>query len=93
MSRNTSRAVWDRRLRGIPVCHLRPRRVLVSRQIFHDLAAHVHFDGLLFQDDAYLTDEEDMNPAALSRFQARHGVSASPAELAAGQAHQGTGGI
>jgi biofilm PGA synthesis lipoprotein PgaB len=52
------------------------------------LAAHVNFDGLLFQDDAYLTDEEDMNPAALSRSVARYGVSASPPELTSGKVHQ-----
>ena len=65
-----------------------PECLKISQQIFRDLAAHVHFDGLLFQDDAYLTDEEDMNPAALSRFQASRGVSASPAELATGRTHQ-----
>jgi poly-beta-1,6-N-acetyl-D-glucosamine N-deacetylase len=65
-----------------------PESLEISRKIFQDLAAHVHFDGLLFQDDAYLTDEEDMHPAALARFQDQYGVSASPPELAAGRAHQ-----
>ena len=65
-----------------------PESLKISRQIFRDLAAHVVFDGLLFQDDAYLTDEEDMNPAALSRFQARYGVSTSPPELTSGKVHQ-----
>ena len=65
-----------------------PESLEISRKIFQDLAAHVPFDGLLFQDDAYLTDEEDMHPAALARFQDQHGVSASPPELAAGRAHQ-----
>jgi poly-beta-1,6-N-acetyl-D-glucosamine N-deacetylase len=65
-----------------------PGSLEISRQIFRDLAAHVNFDGLLFQDDAYLTDEEDMHPAALALFQARYGLSALPAELAAGRAHQ-----
>jgi poly-beta-1,6-N-acetyl-D-glucosamine N-deacetylase len=55
-----------------------PESLKISSQIFQDLASHVHFDGLLFQDDAYLTDEEDMHPAALSGFKARHGVSPSP---------------
>jgi biofilm PGA synthesis lipoprotein PgaB len=67
---------------------LAPGSLEISRQIFRDLAAHVHFDGLLFQDDAYLTDEEDVHPAALARFRAQYGVSALPAELTAGRAHQ-----
>ena len=50
---------------------LAPGSLEISRQIFRDLAAHVQFDGLLFQDDAYLTDEEDMHPAALARFRAQ----------------------
>jgi poly-beta-1,6-N-acetyl-D-glucosamine N-deacetylase len=62
-----------------------PESLKISQQIFRDLASHVHFDGLLFQDDAYLTDEEDMHPSALSRFQAKYGDRASPAELAAGR--------
>jgi biofilm PGA synthesis lipoprotein PgaB len=67
---------------------LAPRSLEISRQIFQDLASHVNFDGLLFQDDAYLTDEEDVNPASLARFRTRYGVNASPQELTAGQAHQ-----
>jgi poly-beta-1,6-N-acetyl-D-glucosamine N-deacetylase len=66
-----------------------PESLKISSQIFQDLASHVHFDGLLFQDDAYLTDEEDMHPAALSGFKARYGVSPSPPDLAAGRTLQG----
>ncbi|MGQ9688608.1 MAG: poly-beta-1,6-N-acetyl-D-glucosamine N-deacetylase PgaB [Desulfobaccales bacterium] len=65
-----------------------PESLEISRQIFQDLASHVHFDGLLFQDDAYLTNEEDMHPAALAAFQARYGASPSPAALAAGREYQ-----
>ncbi len=65
-----------------------PESLTIVQEIYRDLAAHVHFDGILFQDDAYLTDEEDMNPAALSRFQAKHGLSPSPMELADQRAHQ-----
>ncbi len=67
---------------------LAPGSLEISRQIFQDLAAHVNFDGLLFQDDAYLTDEEDVHPAALTRFGTQYGVNISPQELTAGQAHQ-----
>ncbi|MBT3296754.1 MAG: poly-beta-1,6-N-acetyl-D-glucosamine N-deacetylase PgaB [Verrucomicrobia bacterium] len=32
--------------------------------LYRDLAAHVRCDGIVFADDAYLTDSEDHNPAA-----------------------------
>ncbi len=38
-------------------------REIVS-SIYADLAAHCQIDGILFQDDAYLSDFEDFNPAA-----------------------------
>jgi poly-beta-1,6-N-acetyl-D-glucosamine N-deacetylase len=37
----------------------------IIEEIYQDLAMHTHFDGLLFHDDAYLNDFEDMSPAAL----------------------------
>lgn len=63
-----------------------PENLEVCRQIFQDLASQVHFDGVLFQDDAYLTEAEDMHPLALQRFAAQVGVAVSPPELAAGRA-------
>ena len=33
--------------------------------IYQDLAKHAHFDGLLFHDDAYLGEDEDLSPDAM----------------------------
>lgn len=38
--------------------------------LYEDLARHAHFDGLLFHDDAYLTDFEDGSARALSVYAA-----------------------
>ena len=57
------------------------RSLAVSRQIFRDLAAYVDFDGLLFQDDAYLTDEEDYHPAAAAAFKKKFRMELSPRAL------------
>jgi len=61
-----------------------PETLEISRALFRDLAAYVNCDGILFQDDLYLTDEEDMHPAALERFRVRTGMAAVPKELAGG---------
>jgi len=53
----------------------------VTRAIFRDLAAHVDFDGILFQDDAYLSDKEDFHPEAIKKFKALYGVEPRPARL------------
>lgn len=37
----------------------------IIEEIYQDLAMHSHFKGLLFHDDAYLNDFEDMSPAAV----------------------------
>jgi biofilm PGA synthesis lipoprotein PgaB len=37
--------------------------------MYEDLAAHSQIDGILFQDDAYLTDKEDYHPLALATYQ------------------------
>jgi biofilm PGA synthesis lipoprotein PgaB len=36
--------------------------------IFEDLAVHCDFDGVIFQDDAYMNDYEDFSPDALSEY-------------------------
>lgn len=38
-------------------------------EIYEDLAKHADFDGLLFHDDAFLSDFEDASPAALKHYQ------------------------
>lgn len=56
-----------------------PRSLEISRRIFRDLAEHVNMDGILFQDDAFLTDEEDFNPSAAAAFQKAYGAELTPA--------------
>jgi biofilm PGA synthesis lipoprotein PgaB len=36
--------------------------------LYEDLAAHAQIEGILFQDDAYLTEEEDYHPLALNNY-------------------------
>jgi biofilm PGA synthesis lipoprotein PgaB len=38
------------------------------KTLYEDLAAHSRIQGVLFQDDAYLTDTEDFHPSALVRY-------------------------
>jgi biofilm PGA synthesis lipoprotein PgaB len=40
------------------------------REIYQDLARHTPFDGLLFHDDATLSDYEDASPSALAAYRA-----------------------
>ncbi len=46
--------------------HPRARQIIM--EIYEDLARYAEFEGLLFHDDAYLTDSEDANPAALAWY-------------------------
>lgn len=50
--------------------------------IYEDLARHAFFDGILFHDDAILSDFEDAGPAALEAYR-RAGLPASIAQLRA----------
>jgi poly-beta-1,6-N-acetyl-D-glucosamine N-deacetylase len=63
--------------------------------IYEDLAKYAAFDGILFHDDAYLTDHEDNSPAALSYYQHTWGlpgtlaaIRGSPDALAEWTAHK-----
>jgi len=47
-------------------------RRIVGR-LYEDLAAHAQIAGILFQDDAYLGEHEDMHPFALDAFKRRFG--------------------
>ena len=40
----------------------------VMNEIYADLAAHVDADGIVFGADAFLTDKEDFNPAAVRKY-------------------------
>jgi biofilm PGA synthesis lipoprotein PgaB len=58
------------------------RSLEISRRIFRDLAANVNFDGVLFQDDVFLTDHEDFHPSAAAVFQKTLGMELTPATVA-----------
>lgn len=55
-----------------------PQTINIVGEIYRHLAAQVNFDGILFQDDAYLNDFEDFHPAALERFNTRYGLKIYP---------------
>jgi biofilm PGA synthesis lipoprotein PgaB len=61
-----------------------PRSLAISQRIFRDLSAYVDFDGVLFQDDAYLTDEEDFHPGAAAAFQKAFGMELTPSSIGTG---------
>jgi biofilm PGA synthesis lipoprotein PgaB len=65
-----------------------PQARAVIRDIYVDLAAHAHFDGLLFHDDGRLSDLEDANPAALAAARLALGADFS-LERARGDARLG----
>ncbi|OGV41812.1 MAG: poly-beta-1,6-N-acetyl-D-glucosamine N-deacetylase PgaB [Lentisphaerae bacterium GWF2_49_21] len=46
--------------------------------IFEDLAAHCDFDGVIFQDDAYMNDYEDFSPDALREYAKISGDASIP---------------
>jgi biofilm PGA synthesis lipoprotein PgaB len=69
---------WYRRLTPFD-----PRSLEAARKIFRDLAANVHLDGILVQDDAYLAETEDFHPAAVEAFRKRYGVTPDPGKLKA----------
>ncbi len=52
-------------------------------EIYEDLARHAHFQGLLFHDDAYLSDREDASPLALKVYREQWGLPGSLAEIRA----------
>ena len=43
------------------------------RQLYEDLSAHSLIHGILFQDDAYLTDHEDLHSLAIANYEERFG--------------------
>jgi biofilm PGA synthesis lipoprotein PgaB len=59
---------WYRRLSPFDA-----RSLDTVKTLYRDLAAHVRFDGILFQDDAYLAENDDYHPAALDLLKQRYG--------------------
>ncbi len=43
------------------------------RRLYKELASHSQIHGVLFQDDAYLTDHEDFHPSALAEYKKHFG--------------------
>jgi biofilm PGA synthesis lipoprotein PgaB len=56
----------------------------LTQQLYEDLAAHAQFTGVLFQDDAYLTDQEDFHPAAVKAYTESFGSVPDPAQMIEG---------
>lgn len=50
-------------------------------RLYSDLAAYSYIDGVLFQDDLYLTDYEDFSPAAKKVFYSTFGLELTPEVL------------
>lgn len=53
----------------------------VVRAMYEDLAAYSQIHGVLFQDDAYLTDKEDFHPLAVKSYGTLFGKEISPDAL------------
>lgn len=60
-----------------------PRSRQIVKEIYADLAKHAHFDGILFHDDAYLTDREDMSMSALDYYRREWQMSGSVDDILA----------
>ncbi len=69
MSRSGDKKSWYKRLS--PFSGMAKETM---RRLYEDLAAHSLIHGVLFQDDAYLTDYEDYSPAALAEYRKRFGT-------------------
>lgn len=54
----------------LSIFHPEARQFIVD--IYEDLAKHASFDGILFHDDAYLSDYEDVSPGAIQYYES-HG--------------------
>jgi len=58
-----------------------PEAKKIISEIYTDLGKHAAFNGVLFHDDAYLNDYEDVSPAALRYYKQQGLTFDSPAEL------------
>jgi biofilm PGA synthesis lipoprotein PgaB len=54
---------------------------VLVRSMYEDIAAHSLVHGILFQDDAYLTDHEDLHSSALLIYKEKFGKDLVPQEL------------
>jgi biofilm PGA synthesis lipoprotein PgaB len=54
---------------------------ILIRNLYEDLASHAQINGVLFNDDAFLTDNEDFNPQAVASYKERFGKNVVPEDL------------
>ena len=64
---------WYRRLSPFD-----ERTLSLVKSLYKDLVAHTKISGILFQDDAYLSDNEDFSPAAMKVYREKLGVEVTP---------------
>ncbi len=62
-SKNGKAVLSRNNYRRLSPFHLQARKFIA--EIYQDLAKYTHFSGILFHDDAFLTDFEDVSPAAM----------------------------
>jgi biofilm PGA synthesis lipoprotein PgaB len=53
----------------------------LTRKLYEDMASHSQIHGILFQDDAYLTDKEDFHPEAINKYAEHFGRDVSTSDL------------
>jgi len=58
-----------------------PETRKIIGEIYEDLAAGTFISGILFHDDAYLTDSEDAGPEAIKWYEQELGVTVDPVSL------------
>jgi len=68
---------WYRRLSPFD-----KRTLSLVKSLYKDLVAHAKISGILFQDDAYLSDSEDFSPTAMKVYREKLGVEVTPKILA-----------
>ncbi|WP_253272874.1 poly-beta-1,6-N-acetyl-D-glucosamine N-deacetylase PgaB [Halomonas sp. PR-M31] len=57
------------------------RNRTIIHDIYRDLGLHTKFDGILFHDDAFLSDFEDANPLALAWYRQKWGLPGTISEI------------
>jgi biofilm PGA synthesis lipoprotein PgaB len=62
-----------------------PEALDLLRGIYADLASHVTFDGIVFLEDAFLTEEEDFNPNGIAFLRDLGTTEINPKLLSAGE--------
>jgi len=79
MIQQASSSEDDNTYRRLSPFHPQARQIILD--IYEDLARYADFEGLLFHDDAYLTDFEDANPAALAWYREKWQMTGDLAAL------------